>query len=62
MSEEVPAPEDAAPPEDGMGTMRKVAIGLFVGLVLWIAGAIAVLMWQPNRFVQVGVIGVVALG
>ena len=53
---EQPLPSEAAPKKGGF--LRKLLIGLLVGGILWVAGAALVMWWEPNRIVQLGVIGV----
>ncbi len=40
------------------GFFQRLGLTLLLGFVLWVVGACAVLWWQPNRFIQLGVIAV----
>jgi hypothetical protein len=46
-----------APEPRGGGFLRKLGLSLTIGLVLWLAGALAVLWWEPNRLMQLAVVG-----
>ena len=53
---EQPLPSEVAAKKGGF--FRRLFLWLFVGLVVWVVGAGLVLWWQPNRFIQLGVIAV----
>ena len=56
---EQPLPSEAKRKKGGF--FRKLWIGLVVGLFVWVAGAAAVLWWQPGRLMQGAVIAAVVV-